>query len=95
MTVQFNHRLIAYLALLWGGLNCVLALRQTGFGRFGAAATLMLAGLLVQVALGIWTLLAVVPLDLALAHQAGAFIVLAIAVYQLHVLRVPPANISR
>ena len=87
LTVQFNHRMIAYLALLWGGAHALLALRAAGFGRFGRAACLLAAGLLLQVVLGIWTLVAVVPLDLALAHQAGAFVVLGLAVYQLHVMR--------
>ena len=38
---------------------------------------------LVQVALGITTLLLHVPLDLALLHQSGAMLVLAAAVWNL------------
>jgi cytochrome c oxidase assembly protein subunit 15 len=34
--------------------------------------------------LGIWTLLAHVPLALGLAHQAGAMVVFAVAVWHLH-----------
>ena len=44
---------------------------------------------LAQAALGIWTLLAQVPLALGLAHQAGAAAVFGLAVWHLHALRRP------
>jgi heme a synthase len=43
----------------------------------------------IQVGLGIATLLWVVPLPLAVAHQAGAMLVLAAAVLLRHSLRAP------
>jgi cytochrome c oxidase assembly protein subunit 15 len=42
---------------------------------------------LLQVVLGIWTLLAQVPLSLGLAHQAGAAALFAVAVWHLYALR--------
>jgi heme a synthase len=42
---------------------------------------------LAQVVLGIWTLLAQVPLSLGLAHQAGAVTVFGLALWHLHALR--------
>ncbi len=55
----------------------------------------VLAGAVVaQAALGIWTLLAQVPLALGLAHQAGAAAVFGVAVWHLHVLR-QPSNAAR
>jgi len=42
---------------------------------------------LAQVALGIWTLLAHVPIPLALLHQAGAVALLAAALWHWHRLR--------
>ena len=45
---------------------------------------LLLLAVLFQVALGIWTLLWVVPLWLGLAHQGGALIVFAAAIWNLH-----------
>jgi cytochrome c oxidase assembly protein subunit 15 len=42
---------------------------------------------LAQAVLGIWTLLAQVPLALGLAHQAGAAAVFGVAVWHLHVVR--------
>ena len=48
------------------------------------AAALVLAAVVLQIALGIWTLLAQVPLWLGLFHQGGALIVLAAALWNLH-----------
>ena len=44
-------------------------------------------GLLGQAMLGIATLMLVVPLPLAVAHQAGAFILFSLGLYALHGLR--------
>ena len=77
MTVQFNHRLLAYvIAVVIAGYAYVVQKR---------AATLMFAAVVLQVALGIWTLLWQVPLWLGLAHQGGAMILLAAALWNLHV----------
>ena len=54
--------------------------------RAGTAVALA-AGLLLQAMLGIWTLLAQVPLHLGLAHQAGAAAIFAIAVWHLYAVR--------
>jgi cytochrome c oxidase assembly protein subunit 15 len=74
MTVQFVHRTIAYLVVLYAGW---LLWRQSRRGGFSGVNVWMprIAGLvLVQVVLGIATLLNMVPIPLALAHQAMAFI---------------------
>lgn len=44
-------------------------------------------GLLLQAALGIATLMLVVPLPLAVAHQAGAFLLFTISLYVMHGLK--------
>jgi heme a synthase len=41
----------------------------------------------IQICLGISTLLLVVPVPLAAAHQAGAVMLLTLTVYALHALR--------
>jgi cytochrome c oxidase assembly protein subunit 15 len=86
LTVQFNHRIAAYAltaAVIWHAWR----LRQEPAERTSA---MVLAGaVLAQAALGIWTLLAQVPLALGLAHQAGAAAVLWIAVWHLHALSRP------
>lgn len=76
ITVQFNHRMIAYLifvvvvGLTWRAWN------KTQFdGVHGWMATIAILTL-VQVILGILTLIYVVPLYLALAHQVTAFILI-------------------
>jgi cytochrome c oxidase assembly protein subunit 15 len=86
-TVQFDHRLGAWLlafavpAAWWQVRRARLA------GRATAGASLVVAMLAVQVALGIATLVHVVPLPLAAAHQAGAVILFALALHAAHATR--------
>ena len=55
--------------------------------RIRGSAVVLAVAVLAQAALGIWTLLAQVPLALGLAHQAGAAAVFGIAVWHLHAVR--------
>lgn len=83
--VQFNHRLLATLALLAALGAAALALRA---GRPWRGPVLLLAGTVVaQYALGIVTLLAVVPASLGTAHQTMAALVLSAFVIAAHRLR--------
>jgi heme a synthase len=68
---QFNHRTLGYLLALGAlGLGTAAALRGSGAARMSALA---LAGLaLTQAGLGVATIVASVPLALALAHQVCA-----------------------
>ncbi|MCT4657183.1 MAG: COX15/CtaA family protein [Cohaesibacter sp.] len=87
MTIQFNHRMMAYI-LLAVGLLAALRLMRDGFGASMRAMVIAFkAGLVVQVILGILTLLFVVPLGLALAHQAGAIFLLAVATFLVRDLK--------
>ncbi|MBO0902418.1 COX15/CtaA family protein [Jiella sonneratiae] len=80
LTVQFMHRCGAYL-LLGATLVHALALwRMVPATRHAGGAGLLFLVVLAQAAIGITTLLMVVPLDLALMHQAGGLIVLAATV---------------
>ena len=87
-TVQFNHRLLAYLLgfvipLFWWRIRCArlpVHVRRVTHLLFGWFA--------VQALLGIATLLYVVPVPLAVAHQAGALVLFSLALYVLHTLRV-------
>jgi cytochrome c oxidase assembly protein subunit 15 len=81
LTVQFVHRGIAYL-LLAAALANLVVLRLADSDQWRSAALLLVA-ILAQMALGIWTLLAQVPVPLGLAHQAGALLVLAAALWHL------------
>ncbi|TVR06266.1 MAG: heme A synthase [Salinarimonadaceae bacterium] len=85
--VQFNHRIVAYLLVgyaLWHAWST----RRLAPGTRHARQALALAGLcLAQAALGIVTLLLVVPLWAGLAHQVFAIVVLAMATAHLRMAR--------
>jgi cytochrome c oxidase assembly protein subunit 15 len=76
LTVQFDHRMIAYAIWVLAGLHAIDA-RQA---RNGAAGAVVLAGAVtLQAALGVATLMNQAPLPLSLAHQWMAIIVFTIA----------------
>lgn len=76
MTVQFSHRILAYaIAVLVVSYAYVVQSRSS---------MIVAAAVFLQVALGIWTLLWSVPLWLGLAHQGGALVLLAAAIWNLH-----------
>ena len=84
-TVQFDHRVLALttftLVLLtsWAFRSAEPEIRKRSH--------ILLMAACLQVALGISTLLLVVPIPLAAAHQAGAVVLLAAAVWLRHGLR--------
>ena len=83
-TAQFTHRLGAYALVLLVSWHA-LRVWRTADGNWLRRSALLLALLvLAQAALGVWTLLAVVPFSLALAHQGLAVMVLAAAVWHAH-----------
>ncbi|HEX6137008.1 MAG TPA: COX15/CtaA family protein [Casimicrobiaceae bacterium] len=87
-TVQFDHRAIAWaLAFAVPLLGWRLLRERRAPPRARSGATALLALLAVQIALGIATLLNVVPLPLAALHQAGALLVFAAALNVAHALR--------
>jgi cytochrome c oxidase assembly protein subunit 15 len=86
-TVQFHHRLLAYLLCLALPAWWWLARRATLAAGTRWLFHLLLAALLAQVALGIATLLTIVPAALAAAHQAGALLLLTLALLLNHALR--------
>ncbi|HVO01897.1 MAG TPA: COX15/CtaA family protein [Candidatus Cybelea sp.] len=83
-TAQFLHRIGALAITL-----TVIALVWRGFRRRLPAPLpfrlgLLLAALVLQVSLGIATLMLVVPLPLAVTHQAGAVVLLSATLFVLH-----------
>jgi heme a synthase len=82
LTVQFTHRSLAYLLLVmtFAHLVQVVILREKGAVVRGAL--LIAAATVLQAALGVLTLLYEVPIDLALAHQAGAIAMLTLVLLQ-------------
>lgn len=81
LTVQFNHRMMAYLIVVVMVIHGVMVIRR---GLADKSLYLLGAALLAQIAIGIWTLLAVVPLHLGLLHQFTAMIVFGLSLYHLH-----------
>lgn len=81
LAVQFNHRMLGYavvvatlLQLAWLGMN------RAAPALIGSALTSALLAVL-QATIGVWTLLLAVPIELGLAHQAGAVAVFVAALY--------------
>ncbi|MGD1877127.1 MAG: COX15/CtaA family protein [Kiloniellaceae bacterium] len=85
--VQFNHRLLAVttVALAIGLWLWSLNRNFAPGAQIGFAALAILA--LIQLALGITTLLLVVPVTLGALHQAGAILVLTAVLWTLYHLR--------
>ncbi|WP_334363044.1 COX15/CtaA family protein [Bradyrhizobium sp. AZCC 1578] len=82
LTVQFEHRMTAYALLALAVFHAVDSVRsRAGVAVVGGAWSLVTA-IALQAGLGILTLLHQVPIDLALAHQATAIVVLTLAVLQ-------------
>lgn len=83
-TVQFDHRLLATLVFTTVLLLWLAARRHSRPAAVGIALHLMLAAAVLQVSLGISTLLLHVPVALAATHQAGAVLLLTTALYTHH-----------
>ena len=84
--VQFDHRLAGEATVVlvlvlwaWGRRRLPAGRARTVFNLMGLVAAL-------QFGLGIATLLLVVPVPLASAHQAGAFVLLGLAIWAVHAL---------
>jgi cytochrome c oxidase assembly protein subunit 15 len=79
LTAQFDHRMLAYAIWIVALLHAFGAARSMKHGPVVLGAILLAVAVTLQAALGIWTLLMVAPLSLALLHQAMAMIVLTVA----------------
>lgn len=80
LTVQFDHRIVAYALWLVAVLHAADVARALRGGAALTGALALASAVTLQAALGIAALLHQAPLSLALLHQAGAIVVLAIAV---------------
>lgn len=91
-TVQFDHRMMAYLVAIIAVWQ-LITLRGVDDGALQLSASAVVVAIAAQIGLGIATLLLAqgqIPIGLGLAHQGGAAIVFAAAVWHLHrVVRSP------
>ena len=82
--VQFLHRYIAYILVVLAAVIWFRA-RKLDLAKSQRSGVNLLVGMvLLQVLLGIFTLIWSVPLSLGVIHQAGAFILLAFNLFLLH-----------
>jgi cytochrome c oxidase assembly protein subunit 15 len=86
-TVQFDHRGIAYLVAVLAAAAWLSVRREVADASVRRWANLFAAAVLVQISLGVATLLTRVALPLAAVHQAGAVVVFACALGLRHALR--------
>jgi cytochrome c oxidase assembly protein subunit 15 len=89
LTVQFQHRMVAYLIVVLALSQALLAIRH-GSGAARGRAALIAAIALGQAAIGVMTLLLAVPLWSAILHQLGGIVLLAAAT--VHVQRLTVAE---
>jgi cytochrome c oxidase assembly protein subunit 15 len=86
-TVQFDHRLIAWVLAFLVPWFWLRVQKESVPPRARLGSHLLLGALALQISLGIATLLDAAPLPLAAAHQAGALLVFTAAVFTAHALR--------
>lgn len=79
--IQFNHRLLAYILLLLFVWLAVKLWRETTM-----RTPILILGVFLfwQIVLGIWTLLAIAPLNLSLLHQFSSILVFLTAVWMTY-----------
>ena len=82
LTVQFNHRMTGYGLLAFALWHWYETRRSTTDRYLRALASLFVSLLGIQAFIGIMTLLYMVPIPLALMHQAMAIVLLTIATLQ-------------
>ncbi|MDH5433059.1 MAG: COX15/CtaA family protein [Gammaproteobacteria bacterium] len=87
VTIQFNHRIFAYLLLLIIPAFAVYLIKQDINREITIASYALIAMLLIQVGLGIATILYHVPVTLGASHQGGAVILLTISLFITQRLR--------
>lgn len=83
-TVQFIHRILAYLVVMFGILLWIRSGKTMKGTRAGKGFTFLGIWVIIQATLGVVTLLYRVPVSLGVIHQLGAVILLLTTVYCLY-----------
>jgi heme a synthase len=86
MTVQFDHRMLAYAIWLLAAWHVTDVIGSTRQGPALIGALALFVAVTLQAALGISTLVLVVPLPLAVLHQAMAMVALTVAVLYVELM---------
>ena len=88
LTVQFDHRIGAYLLLILVIIHFWSQFKQNAPTRMTAG--LLMFGVIAQAVLGIVTLMQAVPMHMGALHQLGAVFVLALSVYHVYKIKHTP-----
>jgi cytochrome c oxidase assembly protein subunit 15 len=91
LTVQFDHRMVAYALWLIAVLHAYDVARTLRSDAAIQSALTLVVAITIQACVGIATLLTQVPISLALLHQAIALAVLAVAVVHAATITLPSA----
>src|SRR5690606_13254699 len=88
-TIQFTHRVLAYILLVLAAGHAIGIAMSADDERIITSSRFLVFALIIQAGLGIWTLLAAgeagrIPIWHGLLHQAGAAIVVMACVWHLH-----------
>jgi cytochrome c oxidase assembly protein subunit 15 len=86
-TVQFDHRMMAYIVTAAVLALYVIGRRQHLSGVARTSSITLVAAVALQVLLGIWTLLSSAPVWLSALHQLGAVVLLTTALAHAFALR--------
>jgi cytochrome c oxidase assembly protein subunit 15 len=84
LTAQFAHRALAYAIAIFAAAFAVYAWNAERLRALRLPMLTITAAVLIQIALGVATIVYGVPLAIALAHQAAAILILAVALWALH-----------
>ena len=93
-TVQFNHRIFAYLLVLIVPVWAFSVRRLNVTDRSNTAAHLLMIILITQVSLGVATILLQVPTVLGVIHQGGAVVLFTVALFIAREVKTEPSQIS-
>lgn len=94
LTVQFSHRMIAYVLLAVAIFHAIDAVRSRASAVAASGAWWLLAAIVLQISIGVVTLLYQVPIDMGIAHQANAIVVLTLALLQAERLSATPPKLA-
>ncbi|MCK5876251.1 MAG: COX15/CtaA family protein [Candidatus Marithrix sp.] len=86
ITVQFDHRILATLVFLVSSIFWFIAQKHKFPTRIRWGIHIFLIVMLIQITLGISTLLLRVPVVLAATHQGGAMVLFTVALFITHAL---------
>jgi len=73
--VQFNHRMLGYLVGVFALFTWIKA-RKSALVQIRRAFHWVMLGVIIQMGLGIFTVLYAAPLDMAISHQFGAIVLI-------------------